>query len=44
MKKIIFRPAGNLGHGVKYEVKLTPAIKSSTGQALLPLNWSFTTR
>jgi hypothetical protein len=44
MKKVIFRPAGYLEHGVKYEVKLTPAIKSSTGQALLPLNWSFITR
>ncbi len=44
MKKVIFRPAGYLEHGVKYEVKLTAAIKSSTGQALLPLSWNFTTR
>lgn len=44
MKKVIFRPASYLEHGVKYTVQLTTAIKSSTGQALLPLNWSFTTR
>ncbi|EKD68532.1 MAG: hypothetical protein ACD_47C00562G0003 [uncultured bacterium] len=44
MKKVIFRPASYLEHGVKYSVQLTTAIKSSTGQALLPLNWNFTTR
>lgn len=44
MKKVIFRPASYLEHGVKYSVQLTAAIKSSTGQALLPLNWNFTTR
>jgi len=44
MKKVIFRPVSPLAHGVKYDVQLTTAVKSVTGQALLPLNWSFTTR
>ncbi len=44
MKKIIFRPAGRLKSGVRYDISLTTAVKSAAGQALLPLNWSFTTR
>ena len=44
MKKAIFRPAQPLASGVTYSIELTSAVKSSSGQALMPLKWNFKTR